>query len=158
MPWKPALQSGPRSAPYVTSEQGDALMTCCSRKPEANTVERFPLVSVPRHLMSPGACSGKLHCHGYALYPSAGISGESFPSSSQNQTKLLKCGVAGKKKREGRKESGELYVGHLGARAKHEQQGSCVGHECSSNSFLTCDIQPSKDWWFNVVLRAFFSL
>lgn len=59
----------------------------------------------------PGACSGQLLRHGCALYRSTGISVEKIPPASQNQTTLLKRGVAGKKKREGGKESGDFTYG-----------------------------------------------
>lgn len=56
MPWNSVLQSGSSTAPYITYEQGNTLMTCCSKKLEATMVPKFPLVSIPRHLMGPRAC------------------------------------------------------------------------------------------------------
>lgn len=41
--------------------------------------------------------------------------------------------------------------------AKPEQQGSCVGHECINKSFLTCEAQPWKDFFFNVFLLVLSS-
>lgn len=71
--------------------------------------------------------------------------------SSPNQTKLLKK-MRGKNKRGGEKEAWDLHIWHLDVGAKHEQAGSCVGHECINKSFLTCETQPWKVFFSNVFL------
>lgn len=45
--------------PYITSEQGNTLMTCSSKKLETNTVQKFTLVSLPRDLMGHKSVAGK---------------------------------------------------------------------------------------------------
>ena len=88
MPWKSALRSGSSAVPYITHEWGNILMTCGSKKLEANMVQKFLMVAIPGCLMGPRACSRELYSH------VATVSGElqwkiaQLPSST-NQIKLF---------------------------------------------------------------------
>lgn len=48
-----------KPVPYISSEQGDSLITCSSQNLETNMVQKFTFVSVPWDMMGHESVAGK---------------------------------------------------------------------------------------------------
>lgn len=107
----------------------------------------------------PGACSGQLLPAAPRLRPVplnghfSGKNSSRFPKPN----KIIEAWGGGEEEKGRRKRVRRFYIWHLGVRAKHEQQGSCVGMSVATTPSSPAT-HPSEGCSSNVGVRGFFSL